>query len=83
MVGTAALVTGSSTVVLHTIVSSSEASSTTSWSDTASICRWTVSCQMADLTATVAATPLRTTNAQSWAVSLDVTEPLTVIALLG
>lgn len=38
---------------------------------------------MADLATTVAATALRATDAQSWTVSLNVAESLTVVALLG
>lgn len=83
MVGTTTLVADSSTVVLDTVVTASESTTTTSWGNATSIGSRAVSCEMTDLTASVAATAIGTTNAQGWAVGLDMTESLTVVALLG
>lgn len=44
---------------------------------------WAAACEMTDLATTIATTALRTTDSQSWAVGLDVTKTLAVIALLG
>lgn len=71
MVRTSTLVAGSSSVVLHAIVSASESTST-AWSRGTCARCWAASCKVADLTAVVTAASLRATNAQSWAVSLDV-----------
>lgn len=77
-------------VVLNAIIATSEAASEATSASASRRGRgstltwgWAVACKMTNLTTAVAAAALRTTNAQSWAVSLDVSQALAVVALLG